>query len=107
MTPVRENQGHRRTAQRVLTEIRCLTCCGDEYFEATIHNASRDGIYMECDHEVKPGEKVRTHLLQIPPGGIDTLETNESTGTVRWCRTPVDCSRRRWGLGVGFSRVPR
>ncbi|MFY9399038.1 MAG: hypothetical protein WAR22_11810 [Desulfomonilia bacterium] len=107
MAPARGNEEQRGAAQRMLTEIRCLTCCGGEFLEAAIRNDSKDGLYLECDREAKPGGKARTHMLEIPAASMDVPVTNESTGTLRWCRIPADCSRRRWGVGIGLSRVPR
>ncbi|HNU73341.1 MAG: PilZ domain protein [Deltaproteobacteria bacterium ADurb.BinA179] len=98
-----EQKETRRTKARRIMDLKCLTCLRDGFYEAVIMNISEDGLYLECDHEMRPGENIRIHLLQRAPAGFCPGELNESTGTVRWCRPLAEARHRRYGAGVRFS----
>ncbi len=84
-------------------ELKCLTCRGVDYFEATIRNACENGAYIECDHCMRPGEKIRIHLLEAATGKFGCGEVNESTGVIRWCRAISAARGHHYGAGIRFS----
>lgn len=99
--PLSEERGERKRAKvRMVMELKCLTCRSNGFFEAVICNLSEDGLYLECDHEMKPGENIRIHLLQLAPGEFKGGETNESAGIVRWCKALAEARQHRYGAGI-------
>ncbi len=93
----------KRATGRIPLELKCLTCRGVDYFEATIRNACENGIYIECDCCMRAGEKIRIHLLEAATGEFGCGEVNDSTGVIRWCRALSAARGRRYGAGIRFS----
>ncbi|HPX19404.1 MAG TPA: hypothetical protein PKW43_11580 [Deltaproteobacteria bacterium] len=103
MPPEEGRERKRRSAERIPLKLRCLATRGVDYFEATIRNACENGVYIECDCCMRPGERVRIHLLEEATEEFRYSEINESTGVIRWCKSLSPVSGRRWGAGIRLS----
>ncbi len=81
----------------------------DKFFEAKIFNFSRNGIYFETPHEVKPRTTIfiRLETLLSKSMSLDDHEClrTVSLGEVKWCNELSADSVSYFGVGVRHCEV--
>ncbi len=104
MEPYKEHRERQRNKSRIPSDIECITGKTGGHFHAVIYDASREGLYIETDHELFQGERLRIHTEQH---GLEELtgihEIDDATGIVKWLRIMEEAGHRLFGAGVMFS----
>jgi hypothetical protein len=76
------------------------------HFEAKLLNFSKGGVYLETDHELKPGCTIFMKLLRISPNSfpspVNEYPRSVTLGEVKW---RIDLSRSEsayYGAGLRY-----
>lgn len=102
MGQISEHRTHARKDCRIPLEVEC-TARGRVFpCEATLYNISQEGIYLETDQELRPGEPVHIRLIQEVPRVLECAHLYDCNGTIRWSRQHKIGRHRLYGAGVRF-----
>ncbi len=100
MAQIREHRTHPRTYCRI--PLDCLSKQSDQSFHATVFNLSDDGVYLETDHVVRPGENILIHAAQEVPEEVACKEFEDNVGIIRWSSYMEQGEHHLFGAGVKF-----
>lgn len=98
MAQIRENRMHSRMYCRIPLE--CLSKQSDQSFQATVFNVSDDGVYLEADRELRPGENILIHTAQEVPKEVTCKELEDNVGIIRWTRYMEQEGHHLFGAGL-------
>lgn len=81
----------------------------EKFFEAKIFNFSRNGIYFETPHELKPGAIVFVRLETLLSKNM-SLDDHEclrtiTLGEVKWCKELSADGANYFGVGIRHCEV--
>lgn len=102
MTPFREHRTHSRMQCRVPLKVVFQARRGRTTHEAVLYNVSEEGVYLETDHEFKPGDRVDVHPVQRVPRVLQSIHLGELPGTIQWSRSSHAGRHRVYCAGVRF-----
>lgn len=100
MAQSRENRMHSRTNCRI--QLECLVKQSEKPFQATVFNVGNDGVYLETDRELKPGEDILIHTSRKAPEETAFQELGDNAGIIRWSRYMGQGAHHIFGAGVKF-----
>ena len=89
--------------------IKCSYFNKDKFFDAKIFNFSRNGIYFETPHEVRPRTTILIHLETLLSKNM-RLDDHEclrtvTLGDVKWCNELSADGVSYFGVGVRHCEV--
>ncbi len=97
----REHRTHQRMSCRIPMEYTFRR--SHKAYQATVYNVSDDGLYVETDRELRPGQDIRISIRQDMPEGFTHLALDDQSGIIRWS-LPVTSGRRHvYRAGIRIS----
>ena len=96
----------KRKSPRKASLTRCTVDClflRDNHLDSRVVNYSDDGLMLELDYPLKPGDAIKVHF------SIDTQECIEygkdcCIGMVRWCAQQNGSYSAIYGVGVELAK---
>ncbi len=106
MGQISEHRTHTRKDCRIPLEVECPARGRAFPREAMLYNVSEEGIYLETEQELRPGEPVHIHLAQEIPRVLECVHLYDCNGTIRWSTQRKVGRHRLYGAGVRFYFSP-
>lgn len=72
-------------------------------YQATVYNISDDGLYVETNRELRPGQDIRIFIRQDMPEGFTHLALDDQSGIIRWSLPATTGRRHVYRAGIRLS----
>ena len=86
--------------------IECSYFNRETHFEAKLLNFSKGGVYLETDHELKPGCTILMKLLRLSrnsfPSPVHEYPRSVTLGEVKWRIDLSKSDRANYGAGLRY-----
>jgi hypothetical protein len=74
----------------------------DSYYDSTIYNFSKGGIYFEPERPLAPESDLSIIMVNYAPGTFGPEAYKSYIARTRWCREVTATERHRFGVGAEF-----